>query len=219
MVRYNCISHNNTIYWHKLTKMIAVLTGDIINSKQGEVRQWLPTLKACLAKYGDQPASWEIFRGDSFQLALEPKKALIAALHLKSSIKTSKLHDIRIAIGIGKTDHYAHSITESNGTAYNYSGEAFDLLKKQSLAIRTSNKPWDKKMNLLFKLALLSANQWSPIVAMVIKTAIENSEKSQKEIAQLLGKSQSVISETFKRGGYEEMTELNHYFQQQISSL
>ncbi len=199
--------------------MIAVLTGDIINSKQGIVSEWLTPLKDCLSLYGEQPTDWEIFRGDSFQLALSPNEALKAAIHLKSALKISKPHDVRIAIGIGKTGHEASHITEANGPAYNYSGEAFELLKKQAFTIKTSNEQWDVQMNLMFKLALLTANQWSPVVANVVKTAIENNGKSQQEIAKLLGKSQSVISETLARGGYEEIMELNEFFKQQITAI
>jgi hypothetical protein len=110
-------------------------------------------------------------------------------------------------------------VKEASGQAFYRSGEAFEILKKQRLIIKTRNKDWDKKINLMFKLALLTANQWSPVVANTIKLVIENSDKSQNEIAQLLDKSQSVISATLKRGGYEEMLELNNYYENQISTI
>lgn len=199
--------------------MIAVITGDIVNSKQGAVDKWLSPLKNCLNNYGKQPIDWEIFRGDSFQLALASEKAFIAAIHLKATIKTSKLHDIRIAIGIGQLEYESGRVSEANGSAFYSSGEAFELLKKQRLVIQSKNSEWDNKINLMFRLALLTANHWSPIVAETVKTAIENPQLSQMELAQLLGKSQSVTSETLKRAGFDEMMALNHYFQNEISTL
>jgi len=204
-------------YLYGIIIMIAVITGDIINSKQGKVDEWLVPLKNALLRYGQSPIDWEIFRGDSFQLALKPAQAFGAATHIKSVIKISKQHDVRLAIGIGEVTHHSSQITEANGTAYSHSGEAFALLKKQALAIKTSNNEWDKGMNLMFKLALLAADHWSPVVANVIRTALENNEKSQQELAQMLGRSQSVISATLSRGGYDEIMELNQYYQQQIS--
>lgn len=199
--------------------MIAVITGDIVNSKKGESKIWLQTLKKCLSTFGTQPKDWDIYRGDSFQLAISPEKAFTASILIKSSLKSLKLYDVRIAIGLGEASDGSERITEANGTAFYRSGEAFELLKKQRLIIKTSDEEWDKKMNLMFKLALLTANQWSPVVSNTIQSILENNDKTQTEVAQLLNKSQSLISETLKRGGFEEISELDQYYQQEISTL
>lgn len=199
--------------------MIAVLTGDIINSRQGNVLQWLDTLKNTLNQYGQEPHDWEIFRGDSFQLVTTPQRALLAAIHIKAAIKESKLYDVRIAIGLGKQTHKAKKIAESNGPAYINSGLAFENLKKQTLAINANQPDWDQPLNIMLNLALLTANNWSSTVANVIVTVLEHPTKNQKEIATLLGKSQSNISEALKRGGYDEVMQLNTYYQQQLQKL
>jgi len=111
--------------------MIAVITGDIINSRKGKVETWLNLLKSTLEKYGKQPQDWEIYRGDSFQLSVPVEKALLAGLHIKSTIKQTKTYDVRIAIGIGEVKYKSQKITESNGSAYINSGECFESLKKQ----------------------------------------------------------------------------------------
>lgn len=199
--------------------MIAVITGDIVNSKQGDSHKWSTALKGCLSKFGEQPKDWDIFRGDSFQLAIPSDKAFIASIYIKASLKALKFYDVHMAIGIGEQSSLSNMVKEANGQAFYRSGEAFETLKKQRLLIKTSNTDSDKRLNLMFKLALLTANQWSPVVAKTIKLVIENNDKSQYEIAQLMCKSQSVISETLKRGGYEEIMDLNNYYQQQISTL
>lgn len=203
----------------KQNKMVAVLTGDIINSREGQVLNWLRRLKEVLNIYGQSPQKWEIFRGDSFQLLTEPKIALTAAIHIKAVIKQTKSQDVRIAIGLGKETHSAQKITESNGSAYIRSGESFESLKKQTLAIKSNNSEKDQQLNLMLSIALLTANNWSSTVAEVIKTAIENPNKNQKEIALMLKKTQSGVSEALKRGGYEEITNLNNYYQKQFSNI
>ena len=80
--------------------MVAVITGDIINSRKGKVESWIDSLKEVLNQYGREPKNWEIYRGDSFQLSLHAEKAILAAIHIKSTIKQSKALDVRIAIGV-----------------------------------------------------------------------------------------------------------------------
>ncbi len=196
--------------------MIAVITGDIINSRKGDVEKWLPYLKEILRYYGEEPKNWEIFRGDSFQLSIAPEKAMLAAIHIKSVIKQAKLQDVRMAIGIGEEKYSSTKITESNGTAYIRSGECFESLKKQNLAIKSNNKTLDKSVNTMLNLSLLIANNWSSTVAKVITTAIENPEKNQEKIAHLLMKSQSTVSEALKRGGFEEIMQMNDFYTSQI---
>lgn len=196
--------------------MIAVITGDIINSRKGEVEKWIYSLKEVLNYYGKEPKDWEIFRGDSFQLSIAPEKAMLAAIHIKSVIKQTKLQDVRMAIGIGEEKYSSSKITESNGSAYIRSGECFESLKKQTLAIKSHNSQLDTSINIMLSLALLSANNWSSTVSEVIKKTIENANTKQKEIAQLLNKSQSGISEALKRGGFEEIMSLNNYYEKQL---
>ena len=199
--------------------MKAVITGDIINSREGEVKDWLNPLKETLRQYGSEPKNWEIFRGDSFQLAITPAKAILAAIHIKAAIKQTKLYDARMGIGVGEEKYSLSKITESNGSAYIRSGECFEALKKQTLGIRSNKEPLDQSLNIMINLALLIADNWSTTVATVIKTTIENPGMNQKAIAQLLDKSQSNVSEALKRGGYDEIMSLNEFYSVQISQL
>jgi hypothetical protein len=198
--------------FEEMKKMIAVITGDIINSREGKVEAWLSPLKSILNRYGKEPKDWEIYRGDSFQLSVAPEKALLAFLHLKSTIKQSKLYDVRAAIGLGEEQFNSKKITESNGSAYIYSGECFEGLKKQTLAIKSNNIKLDQSLNSMFSLSQLTTNNWSNTVAEVIQFAIENPNKNQKDIAQILNKSQSSISEALKRGGFDEIMKMNEFY-------
>jgi predicted XRE-type DNA-binding protein len=147
------IGLKNDIFTRK-PRMIAVITGDIINSRKGEVEKWIYSLKEVLNYYGKEPKDWEIFRGDSFQLSIAPEKAMLAAIHIKSVIKQTKLQDVRMAIGIGEEKYSSSKITESNGSAYIRSGECFESLKKQTLAImiKTSIENSEKNQKSLAKL-------------------------------------------------------------------
>jgi hypothetical protein len=199
--------------------MKAVITGDIINSRLEPAGEWVPVLKNVLNRFGKNPEQWEITRGDSFQLLLDPEVALNAAIQIKAGMKQIRDLDARIAIGIGDQDHRAAKVSESNGSAFVRSGECFENLKKQNLGILTGKPDTDEILNLLFNLALLTMNNWSPIVAGTVKAFFEHPGKSQIEMATLLDKSQSSLSEALKRGGYDEILKLEEFYQKQIKLL
>lgn len=192
--------------------MISILTGDIINSRERTPQQWMPLLKAVFKKYGSEPDQWEIYRGDSFQIEIPVKKALEAAFLIKATIKQCKPLDVRIAIGVGKKTYTSKKITESNGDAFERSGECFENLKKQNIAIKSPWKEFDITINLMLRLGLLTMNDWKPAYSSIVKTTLENPKKTQKQLAELLEKTQSTVSEGLKRSGYEEMSELISYY-------
>ncbi len=200
--------------------MIAVITGDIVNSRRQTAGKWQSKLKIALNKYGKEPMDWEIYRGDSFQLRLKkPALAFMAAIHIKSCIKQITGLDVRMSIGIGKPGTNAKKVTASTGEAFIRSGEGFDGLKRQMLILSTGETDFDEVANLMISLALLTMNSWSGSVATVIRSAIENPKKNQSELAALLKKTQSSISETLKRGGFDEIKKLNQFLENKISHL
>ena len=199
--------------------MTSIITGDIINSKSSEPKKWLDALKEVLNQYGRQPKQWDVFRGDSFQLETAPEDALKAAVLIKSSIKQFKNIDVRIAIGIGEKTYTSDKITESNGTAFINSGECFDDLKKTTLAIKSPFEQFDLQTNIMFELALLTINSWTTTSANLIKTALENPELTQVELANHFETTQSNISKGLKRGGFDEISKLLNYYNAQVKTL
>src|SRR5690606_609022 len=120
--------------------MLAIITGDIINSDRHKASVWMATLKGKLATIGESPADWEIYRGDEFQLKTRPQKALRTAIHIKALIRSIKGLDVRMAIGLGTETFSGTSVSQSNGTAYQYSGRTFETLKDQKINLAfTSN--------------------------------------------------------------------------------
>lgn len=199
--------------------MIAIITGDIINSRNEDVNLWMSKLKEELNKIGKEPKYWEIYRGDSFQLQTTPMKALFIAFNLKATIKQFKKLDVRMSIGIGTSSYEVEKITESNGEAFINSGECFEKLKKQTLAIKTPWKEFDTTINLMLEIMALTTDNWSQNSAVLIKENLNNPNKTQKELAQLLNKKQSNISAGLKRAGFDEIQKTINYYTNQINLL
>lgn len=202
--------------------MTSVITGDIINSKNVEPKIWLPLLKDALNFLESDTRLWEIYRGDSFQIELKnPQNSFLSAVYIKACIRMIKGLDVRLAIGIGAKTYQGETVTESNGEAFQFSGETLEYLKKDkvNLKIKTPNDTLNRDLNLYFKLTLISMDNWTVNSAEIIKTQIENPNKIQTEIAQLIGINQEAVSKRMKRANLEEILELNALFSYKISNL
>ncbi|MBA6157039.1 transcriptional regulator [Tenacibaculum sp. S7007] len=196
--------------------MTSIITGDIINSRKVLTTEWLPILKQIFEAAGSSPKTWEIFRGDSFQVEIKNvSDAFLFAIELKTAIKKIKGLDIRLAIGIGEKSFDTNNITEANGEAFINSGFAFDhLLKKQNLAIKTPWSAVDDEFNVSFSLALLVMDNWTVNSAEYVKMYLETPKATQKVIAKRLDISESSASERRKRAGFDEIMKLEKRFRQ-----
>ncbi len=198
--------------------MIAVITGDIINSRNESAEKWLPNLKTILSSINSSPKYWEIFRGDSFQIETKVEDAFLFSLRIKASIKQISGLDVRLAIGIGTKSFDAKTITESNGEAFINSGYAFDkLLKRQSIAMKS---PWydiDEEFNIALSLGLLTMDHWTANSAEFVSASIEHPKSTQKDLGKILDISQAGISKRGKRSGFEEIMKLEQHYRKKIN--
>ena len=198
--------------------MTSILTGDIINSRNVPSDEWLPLLKTALNSIGNSPKTWEIYRGDSFQIEIKNiEKAMLFAIKLKTLLKGIKNLDVRIAIGIGtKNDNY-NSITEGSGDAFINSGNAFDtLVKKQNLAISSPWLNFDEIINTTLAIALLIMDNWSVNSSEFIVKYFYKPNATQKIIAKELGISESSASERRKRAGLDEIIQMEKLYRKLI---
>lgn len=200
--------------------MIAILTGDIINSESREAKAWMPVLKKQLSKFGQTPEEWEVYRGDEFQIKTSPEKALALGVLVKAKVKTIKGLDVRLAIGVGDESFKSTRISESNGTAYQNSGRVFETLRAQkiNMAIKTGSVDKDLTLNLILKLALDFMDNWSVVSAEIIYLALENPQMQQQELAALLGIQQSAVSQRQKRARLDLVQEVLAYYSHTINT-
>lgn len=201
--------------------MTSIITGDIINSRKLPSKVWIDGLKKLLNTTGSAPATWEIYRGDEFQLEIKnPEDALRLTLQIKAYLKTLKL-DARMSIGFGDKTYHAAKISESNGSAFVRSGELFETLKKQkiTLAVNTSDSDFNFEMNLMLRLALTFMNNWLAQSAEFIMVALANQSLSQEEIGLKLGINQAAVSRRRKRAQFDLLLDLDNYFRNKIKSI
>ncbi len=201
--------------------MIAIITGDIINSENHASSEWLGILKNHFSKLGKAPEDWEIYRGDEFQLRVPLSDAFEVAIHIKALMKTIKGLDVRMGIGLGQETFIGGGVSESNGPAYQRSGRTFEALKadKTNLTVATGHGFYDKTLNLLLRLALDFMNDWSVVSAEIVVIALDRPNASQQEIAAELGIQQSAVSQRQKRARLDLVYALLNYYKMSVKEL
>ena len=200
----------------------SVITGDIVQSRQADSASWLARLKKVLSQEGKTPRTWQVYRGDSFQIEIrDPANAFLMAIRIKAAIKTVKNLDVRMAIGIGDKKFTSHRVIESDGEAFLRSGETLETLKrsKHNLAIRTPWEDFDREMDICFRLASIPMNSWTPNSAELIQILTNNRYLTQKALAKRLGVTQPSISERQNRSHYEEVMELEELYRERVNRL
>lgn len=195
---------------------IAILTGDIVNSREDESARWIEVVKPFFRSLGESPEDWEIYRGDEFQVRVGRKSALTVAIQIKALVKQQKNLDVRLAIGLGEESIRHPKIGESNGTAYQRSGKTFETLKEQPYRMRLASgeAAYDQTLNLMLALALDFMDQWSPVSAETMALVLSHPQASQEALAKRLGVRQSAVSQRLKRARYDLVRELQEYYAQ-----
>lgn len=201
--------------------MVAIITGDIINSQDNKVSEWMAGLKKYLGNTGNTPKDWEIYRGDEFQIRTTPENALWMAIQIKALIKRFVPLDVRMGIGIGVETYTGSRVSQSNGEAHQRSGRVFETLKEQklNLAIVTGNEEKDRTLNLILGLALDFMDNWSPVSAEMVTQALKYPKDSQQQIADRLGIGQSAVSQRLNRARMELVLDVLQYYDSSIKEI
>jgi hypothetical protein len=212
--------------------MIAIITGDIINSRKlDNPRHWMVPLEELFRDWGKQSEKWVFFRGDSFQVEVaDPKDSLRKSMLIKAVLKSVQLSsdkgrhapiDVRMAIGIGEGEQGSKDIGVRTGPAFFNSGEAFEMLrtKKQNILVKTPWEVFDREVNLMLKLALIVMDNWSINSGELMRIALEHPELRQVEIGDRLGIEQNSVSGRFKRAYHEELLELDEVYREKLKIL
>ena len=201
--------------------MIAIITGDIINSQKTDSELWLPKLKELLGRWSATPETWEVYRGDEFQLKCSVDEVFNKSLAIKSLIRTFENLDVRLAIGIGNEVFLSKKITESNGSAYVSSGRLLNDIKTdgRTLAIQTETDKVNRDLNILFKWTSIDFDNWTVATAEIIHRLLINPELTQEELAKELNITQSSVSQRIKRSNFDLIQETDLFFRKKIAEL
>lgn len=179
-----------------MASMKAVITGDIIGSARAtDPDKWIRPLRNTLNQYGREPAEWQIFRGDAFQVVADANVGLRLMLHLSAAVRAAEF-DVRMSLGLGDHAHKAAKVTESHGTAFTHSGQAFETLEKskRKFVLRSGNEEFNLQWNLILYLLETLCESWTRASAEILALQIRQPDAVQSELAEKLGISQPSVS-------------------------
>lgn len=202
--------------------MTAIITGDIVNSTTVKDQQiWLGPLKELFKKISPDPGGRAIYRGDSFQIKVPPEKGLRVCLLIISSVVALDIPglNVRLAIGIGKTDDSDAAVNEASGEAFIYSGKLLDQLSASGrrLGLRTPWEEINREFEMMFRLVRVILDGWTNRTAEVAGFLLGSEGITQTEIAKELGLAQSTINAHIQRGSLHEIMELEKYYSEIIT--
>jgi len=178
----------------------AVVTADMVNStlfSREETTLWLSDLLKMLRSNND--FQWilkpEIYRGDSFQGVLKnADEALRLAVFARAIMKSHAPNsDLRIAIGIGKTEQITDHPGTSDGEAFRLSGHLADNIRNQKARIAIAMKSPSEPLNSVLDLLETIIENWTAAQSEVVAALLLN--KNITQISQTLSISQSAVSQ------------------------
>lgn len=212
--------------------MVAVITGDIVNSRgmpdKLDLLEVLRVTFGLLREYGYiEEGDTDIYRGDSFQLVVrKPFMALRAAIILRAKFIAStpighKGHlDARLAIGFGDITFRADNVRQSTGTAFIHSGHGLDKMKsRERMRLVSGDKEIDEEFAVGLMLSEFIISRWSIESA---ETAIAHFlyKESQTRMAKSRFKiSQPAVSKRFKAAGLDAINKLIQRYEKVVKIM
>lgn len=208
-------------------KMQAVITGDLVGSSQlmpAKLQQVLAQLESALAGYcQSQNDSYQLFRGDSFQLTLtDPRRSSLILLRLRWLLialsEPNQPVDARLALGLAKTPANYDS-KYLNTEAHILSGRGLDTLKNERIKWFCSDEEFCVKSELLTRFAdnritALTATQANALLHFSI-----NSEMTHQALADILGSSRVNATRLLNSADYNLLLDYGKLMSQWIAEL
>ncbi|MDI5936557.1 hypothetical protein [Halomonas kalidii] len=205
---------------------IAVLTGDVIDSRKVRDRQHLyrvldDTLAALAKRQGGRA---ERFRGDGFQLALpHARHAMTAAIALRAALiehsEPEQRWDARIAVAVGPAAWHADlRVAEADDEPFVASGRHLDALSESAdhLALTLLDEPDDGSLALLLRYLDDLVASWSHYSAEVVHLSIER-ELSQQAMAERLGIRQPSVHKRLRAARWPLLSDTLAYLETRLA--
>lgn len=193
-----------------MSRRIAVLTGDVIDSRKvtntTRLHHVLDTTLFDLAEH--HGGRGQRYRGDGFQLALpDAGAAITVAVQLRAAlIQHSEDHqrwDARIAVAVGMDDWQpGQGIADGDGEVFVRSGQALDTLTSGHLTLECLDAPPDPCATLLIRFMDDLIDDWSRYSAEIVILSLEQAT-TQQALAERLGIRQPSVHKRLRSARWE----------------
>ncbi len=183
--------------------MIAVLTGDLVNSTKmsdNAYAEVISELKRLLKNAGQKyQAIGEIYRGDEFQIQFpEPVHAIECALLIKLALHVSQSSEkpvqCTLSLAYGNHSTLADKPNTSTGPVFIDSGRGLDKTQRGDISVSLNSTSEDSELILLTQFLNHLLNRLTKSQAKLLYQYIEANYAEHKKIADLIGTTRQNIS-------------------------
>ncbi|WP_148254756.1 hypothetical protein [Aidingimonas lacisalsi] len=206
-----------------MTRPIAVLTGDVIQSRKiRDSTRLFAVLDAILEgladRYGGQG---ERYRGDGFQLAVpQPAQGLHAAIMLRAALiqhsDETQRWDARVAIAVGRSQWSGKQpVSEAHDDPFIRSGQTLDGMNAH-LALSLPTGRDDACLALLTRFADDMIDDWSAHSAETVLLTLQHQE-SQQALAERIGISQPGVHKRLRRARWPLLSDYLAFMEQRLA--
>lgn len=190
----------------------AIFTGDIVKSSAmsrdelSAVFDRLTEAAEVIADWQSAPTRLTRFRGDGWQVAVQPALSFRAALTVRAAVRRcAKTADTRIAIGLGAAHLAGPDLADADGDALVASGHALDAMPRNR-RIAAPNAPIALRCAL--PLADRLATGWTMRQAEVAYFMLAPDRPAQAALAERLDMTQQSVQGHVDAAGLDELLEV-----------
>lgn len=189
----------------------AVITGDIVNSSAMSSAE-LDVVFDALARTADEIGRWQgsaapfaRYRGDGWQLAMQPKFAFRALIALRAAVRAQgKGFDSRLALGLGEGSLGSSGLADAEGDAFTASGHALDEMRRGK---RLSAQNAGEALRAALPLADEIVGGWTAKQAEIVYALIAPDAPTQADVARERGIRRQAVQKQADAAGLEAFLE------------
>lgn len=206
--------------------MIAVLTGDLVDSTQLNKQTYVTSLKIMEELYQQftdaYQSTYELYRGDAFQLVFtQPQFVMRCAIMLKLALYShadlSHSVKVNLSVGLGDYTFLDKKNSRSQGEAFELSGRGLDKNKEGSLTIHCAQKRLKDILELPTQFLDRLLSGLTVKQARVLLAYIQDDFADQQKIADKIGTSRQNINLHLNRLGSELVYNYIQHFEQLLT--
>ncbi len=210
--------------------MDAIITGDMVQSTRIDDKELmlaeLQSILTTLANAGWIGPGFDVYRGDSFQLLVKsPADALKTALVLRAMLMLNTPADspmdweARLSIGLGDISYQAERLTQSAGSAFEYSGRELERMKnRERIRFTSADEGLNDEFETSLALAEFILSRWSRESAETAMAHFFYSENQREMAENRFHISQPAVSGRFRAAGLDALDLLTRRFSHRINT-
>lgn len=199
--------------------VMSVITGDIINSRELDATRYSKVLSELKQELGLLQQRYEavsdIYRGDSFQIALyQPWLGLKLAVLVRLKLKSGDYNvDARQSIALASTNELRKDVKVSTGKAFVLSGQALDNMKSNTLTFNSDNDALNFHLPVTVRLLDVLLNSLTSAQSEALYYYLTNQNSTHKELALKLNKNRVNVTKLLNSSQYLLVADTLKYYE------